>query len=190
MSRAYRVSVSESMRTLIRGSDHVCTDIELLEVLPKEQMSALLESDLLNLGFRKDGELLVRTQDRSTVTVDPKTGRVTVTTELCEDVELTNKVTGWGDEDHGNAARAQLEEKLREQAQSNLEREALSKQESLGQKATQHLEGVLRDLQKELDGVVNRVTGQALKQKAAQLGEIKSITEDADTGSLTIVLEV
>ena len=190
MSRAYRVSVSESLRKLIRGSDHVCTDIELLEVLPKEQMSALLESELLKNGFQKEGELLVRTQDKSTISVDPKTGRVTVTTELCEDVELKNKVDGWGDTDYGTEGRGKLEQSLRAQAQNNLAREASAKEEQLGQKATEHLEGVLRDLQKELDGVVNRVTGQALKQKAAQLGEIKSITEDAESGTLTIVLEV
>ena len=35
MSRAYRVSVSESLKKIIRGSDHVSTDIEMLEVLPK-----------------------------------------------------------------------------------------------------------------------------------------------------------
>ncbi|MFO0978473.1 MAG: hypothetical protein U0996_18855 [Planctomycetaceae bacterium] len=190
MSRAYRISVSESLRKLIRGSDHVCTDIELLEVLPREQMAALLESELLKSGFQKDGEVLVRSQDKSTISIDSKTGRVTVTTELCEDVELKNKVDGWGDADFGKDGRGKLEQQLREQAKSNLASQASAKEEQLGQKATEHLEGVLRDLQKELDGVVNRVTGQALKQKAAQLGEIKSITEDTETGSMTIVLEV
>ncbi len=37
---------------------------------------------------------------------------------------------------------------------------------------------------------VNRVTAEALKEKAAKLGQIKQISEDAQTGSLTIVLEV
>jgi hypothetical protein len=38
--------------------------------------------------------------------------------------------------------------------------------------------------------VVHQVTKEALKQKAAQLGAIKEITEDPKNGSMTIVVEV
>ncbi|MCA9062129.1 MAG: hypothetical protein KDA96_03700, partial [Planctomycetaceae bacterium] len=69
-------------------------------------------------------------------------------------------------------------------------KQAQSREQKLTQQATEELENVLRDLQCELDGVVNRVTAQALKQKAATLGEIKQITEDTENGSMTIVLEV
>jgi hypothetical protein len=41
-----------------------------------------------------------------------------------------------------------------------------------------------------LNQAVNRVTAEALKRKAAQIGAIKEITEDAQTGSLTIKVEV
>jgi hypothetical protein len=41
-----------------------------------------------------------------------------------------------------------------------------------------------------LDQVVNRVTAEALKRKAAQMGRIKEMTEDPQAGSLTIVVEV
>ena len=36
----------------------------------------------------------------------------------------------------------------------------------------------------------NKVTADALKVKAAQLGQIKEMTEDPQAGSLTIVVEV
>ena len=52
------------------------------------------------------------------------------------------------------------------------------------------LEAALGDISAELDQVVNRVTAEALKQKAGQLGQIKEITEDAENGSLTIKVEV
>jgi hypothetical protein len=55
---------------------------------------------------------------------------------------------------------------------------------------TDRLEGQLRDLRQELDQVVNRVTAESLKRKAAQLGQIKEMTEDPQAGSLTIVVEV
>ena len=37
---------------------------------------------------------------------------------------------------------------------------------------------------------MNRVTAEALKIKAAPMGQIKEITEDEEAGSLTIVVEV
>ena len=57
-------------------------------------------------------------------------------------------------------------------------------------RATARLESELEGLRSEFDQVVNRVTAEALKRKAAQLGQIKEITEDARDGSMTIFLEV
>ena len=190
MSRAYRISVSESLRTVVKGSDHVSTDLEMLELLPKQDMAALLAGELEGRGFRREGDVLVRQQDGVTITIDPVAGKVTVTSELCEEVDLKQEVTGWGDEDRGHSDKAKIEQHLREQAKEQLGQQAASKEEKLTQQATEHLEGVLRDLQCELDGAINRVTAQALKQKAAQMGEIKEITEDTENGSMTIVLEV
>ena len=45
-------------------------------------------------------------------------------------------------------------------------------------------------MRKELDQVVNRVTAEALKKKAAQMGRIKEVSEDKASGSLKIVVEV
>jgi hypothetical protein len=190
MSRAYRVSVSESLRKVVKGSDHISTDIEMLEVLPKEDMAILLGSELEGLGFERDGEVLVRVQDGVRISIDPVCGKVTVGAEICEEVDLQKETHGWADEDFGRSGKKKAEEQLREEAKKSLERQADAKAEKLTQQATEQLEGVLRDLQCELDGAVNRVTVQALKQKAAQIGEIKEITEDPENGSMTIVLEV
>lgn len=190
MSRAYRVSVSESERKIIRGGDHVSTCIELLEVLPREEMAAMLREALIELGFEaKDGPL-VRQAGDVTVSIDPMSGKVTVTAEISEEVDLEQKATGWGDEDYGAEGRQKVEENLRKQAEQGLKRQAAAKENKLTEKATEQLEAVLRDLQGELDGVVNKVTAAALKKKAAQLGEIKEIQEDPENGSMTIVLEV
>jgi hypothetical protein len=56
--------------------------------------------------------------------------------------------------------------------------------------ATKQLEGRLRDLRGEMDQVVSRVTIDALKERAAQLGEIEELHEDAQTGELTIKVKV
>ena len=59
-----------------------------------------------------------------------------------------------------------------------------------GYAAAWYLLGEVHRLQKELDQAVNRVTAEALKRKAAQMGQIKEMTEDPQAGSLTIVVEV
>ena len=60
MSRAYRIRVQESLRRVIRASDHVSTDLELLDILPPEQMSELLAQELQKRGFERDGQSVVK----------------------------------------------------------------------------------------------------------------------------------
>jgi hypothetical protein len=79
---------------------------------------------------------------------------------------------------------------LRKQLRGRLEADAKEKEEKLQKEVTDRLEVRLTDLRQELDQVVNRVTAEALKRKAAQLGQIKAISEDPQSGSMTIVLEV
>ncbi|HZU37610.1 MAG TPA: hypothetical protein VFA18_16945, partial [Gemmataceae bacterium] len=50
MSRSYRVSVKESARRTIRAEDRVSTGLEILEVLPPEQMAGLLRDELERRG--------------------------------------------------------------------------------------------------------------------------------------------
>ena len=106
-----------------------------------------------------------------------------------KDVALQGEREGLGYEDFGpgeKSARRQLSRELQE----DLAREAEREQDELQTAATKRLEGHLADLQKELNGAVNRVTAEALKQKAAQIGQIKEVTEDPQSGSLTIRVEV
>src|SRR5690606_18780504 len=86
MSRAYRIKVRESLSRVIRASDHVSTQLELLEILPQEAMAELLERELVSLGFERQGEVLVREQNGVIVEIDPKTGTVTARIEADQDV--------------------------------------------------------------------------------------------------------
>src|SRR3954454_24059182 len=81
MSRSYRISVRESVNRVIRAEDRVSTELEILQVLPPEQMSGLLADELQSRGFEREGGQLVRRQDGVTVSVDPDTGTVTVSSE-------------------------------------------------------------------------------------------------------------
>lgn len=79
---------------------------------------------------------------------------------------------------------------MKSQLQDDLEKKAEHERERLQSAATEELEQKLCDLQPELSEVVNKVTREALKQKANQLGTIKEISENAESGELTIKIEV
>ncbi len=189
MSRAYRVSVSESLRTVLRAQDKVTTQLELLEVLPAETMAELLARELESRGFVRDGKNLVREEKGVQVTVNSETGEVTVSAESSRETELKGTREGRAWDDMGPNAK-QVREELRKHLGQELEKQAEQKTARLQGEVTDRLEQALGDIRQELDQAVNRVTAEALKQKAATLGQIKELHEDKQTGNLTIVLEV
>jgi hypothetical protein len=60
MSRAYRIRVRESLKRILRAKDQVSTQLELLEILPAEEMAGLLAQELECRGFLRQGRALVR----------------------------------------------------------------------------------------------------------------------------------
>ena len=73
MSRAYRIRMGASNRRVFRAADCISTHLEILEVLPPEQMSELLAAELEGRGYQRKGAILVRHVDGVTVTVDVAT---------------------------------------------------------------------------------------------------------------------
>jgi len=189
MSRSYRVSVRECQNRTIRAEDHVSTQLEILEVLPPEQMAGLLADELEKRGFERDGTILTRKQNGVTITVETSTGTVTVATESSEETTVEAERTDRAYDDVGPHAKS-VRENLKKQVQKDIERKVEEKTAGLQTKVTDRLEGELNDVRQELDQAVNRVTAEALKRKAAQMGQIKEMTEDPQAGSLTIVVEV
>jgi hypothetical protein len=192
MSRAYRVRVRESTHHVIRAEDHVSTTLEMLEILPCEEMAGLLRAELIGRGFHAgaEGEALIRRGDGLTIAVDPASATVTVRAESAETVELAGERQGYADTDWGPDGKKQAESALRASLRDELKAKAERQTARAQQRATERIEGALLGLRAELDQVVNRVTAEALKRKAARLGQIKEMTEDPEAGSLTIVLEV
>jgi nucleotide-binding universal stress UspA family protein len=189
MSRAYRIKVRESLRRTLRAHDRVSTQLELLEILPAEQMAQLLAEELKRRGFEDRRGALLRTARGVTVSVDPQSGTVTVDAKGAHEAALEGEKTGRAFDDFGPDAQ-QVEKQIREQLLRDLEKQAAKASAELQAEVTDRLERELGELRRELDQAVNRVTAEALKQKAAQLGRIKELTEDPQTGSLTIVVEV
>lgn len=186
MSRAYRISIKESLSRHVQVDDGVCSQLELLPILSKERMRELLGAELTEKGFVREGDTASRKEGEGiTTTVDLLTGEVNVTVEGHTDVNLTTERTAVVD----NTLMGEREKNLREAAKQSLEREAKAEEEALRKKITEKLEDKLRGLKDELDGVVNRVTGTALKQRASELGQVEEIHEEPN-GSMTIKVRV
>jgi len=189
MSRSYRISVRESASRVIKAEDRVSTQLEILEILPPEQMSALLAAELSAHGFTPEGDEMVKEEDGVKIAVDTCSGTVTVSSEASEATKVEGELQGRAYDDVGPHA-SQVRENLKHELQKNLEKKIEDKASALQGKVTDKLEGKLGEVQGDMDKVVNKVTADALKIKAAQLGQIKQMTEDNETGSLTIVVEV
>lgn len=189
MSRSYRVSVRDCQTRIICAEDHIGTRLEILEVLPPEQMAGLLADELERRGFVRDGTRATRTHNGVTLAVETTTATVTLATESSEQTTIEAERTDRAYDDVGPHAKV-VRENLKKQLEKDIERKADEKTKSLQTKVTDRLERELNDVRQELDEVVNRVTAEALKRKAAQMGQIKEMTEDPQSGSLTIVVEV
>jgi len=190
MSRAYKIKVSQSATHVLRANDQVSTQLELLEILPCERMADLLENELKKRGFKQQGDKLIRREANGIlIEIDPADASVVVKIDSARKVALEDSLEAWTETPEGEQ---QQKEKLALGAalSQEMKRQAEAKQAELQQKVSNKLEGHLADLRKELDQAVHRVTADALKEKAAAIGQIKSMSEDAATGSLTIVLEV
>src|SRR4051794_36297710 len=92
MSRAYRirqaVRVQDSLSKDLTASDEICTELELLEILPPEQMGALLKEALRQRGFAEEDGKMVRRADGISVSIDPSTAEVTIQVEGSEQVAV------------------------------------------------------------------------------------------------------
>ena len=190
MSRAYRITVKESETRNLKAGDEICTDLEILEILPPEDMATLLKNELGKRGFaeQEDGTM-VRKDGDVTVTIDPCSGQVTVKAETADTVNQEVKRDATGFNDVGPNEK-NLRDRVKEQLKSELDRKFENEQSRLQTEATQELEKHLTELQPEISQIVNQITRDALKQKAQQMGTVTEVSEDAESGSLTIKLEV
>jgi hypothetical protein len=188
MSRAYRIAVSGSVERIVHIDDGVCSSLELLPIVSRERTSELLAAELAKRGFTQKGDSAERAmEDGVTVEVELATGTVTVRIgkELALDVK-GEKAAVLPLDPSAVAEIAEAQRDLQTKLDTWLDEKAEDQAEAARRELTKLLEGKLKDLKRELDGVVNRVTAEALKEKARSMGEIEELVEDEATGALTI----
>lgn len=182
MSRAYRVMVRGAVEKIVHIDDGVCTSLELLPILPQERTAEILAGELEQRGFKREGTIATRTEGGTTVSIDLEKGTVTIREEADLDVNVhRERGASVVSQDRMDPTRKRLQEELDDEIQKEVERQV----EDERKRTTARLEAKLKDLKKELDGISNRVTAEALKEKARTMGEIEEIVED-EAGGMTI----
>ena len=174
MSRGYRIAVPlQTARGTVTASDELCVDLDVLPILSEGEMRALIKDSLKEKGWRegKDGEMTKVLGDGATAVLD-KDGK-TVTVRL----ETTREVQGSGQTD--------------QEAKASLDARSKEAEKEAKQKATQQLARAEPALRGELDDAVQKVYIEALKKKAAQMGQVESLQETKGTdGSMEITIKV
>lgn len=183
MSKPYRIAIAETVRRHIVVEDGVETRLDLLGILPHDDMSALLEAELAKIGFEVANGLATRTDaDGVTIRVETKTRKITISMREESEVEqTTNRVFA---SDHQAPT-----EGMRKAVKAEAEAELDAVQERQRRVITEALEKKLGDVREELDRVAVVVTQEALRRRASQIGQIESIEQDA-SGSMTIRVRV
>src|SRR5438132_986014 len=150
MSRAYRISIEESLSRHVTVDDGVASKLELLPILSRERTGDLLAAELEKKGFKRDGDKAVRQEpDGITVEVSLKDGEVKVTAKGQKALELKTQRAGVAVDE----SRQGREQELRKNAQAALEAEASAEEAKLREQVTEKLGARLKDLKGELDGV-------------------------------------
>jgi hypothetical protein len=166
----------------VHVEDGICTTLELLPVLAPERTGEILGAELVGRGFTLKGGVATRQSDGVVVEIDVKTGAVSVKAEATANIAIEKEQTSSIAEEHLTQGRKAAQARVDRAAEGD----AAVAEQKAREEVTGRLERKLADLRRELDTVTARVTADALKEKARQLGEIEELSEDAETGELTI----
>ncbi|MGB1013875.1 MAG: hypothetical protein ACPG4T_07065 [Nannocystaceae bacterium] len=171
MSRGYRIRLFEAS-SVAESEDQFGMDLALLDILPAQDMVALVREELGKAGWRKtkDGGMTT-TIEGASVKLEPDGSKITVQTRE------TRRVT----------ARAASQSSAKAKAETT----ASAAKDDLAQKVTKKLMRVEPAIREQVQKVLQKVYIEALQQKAQTLGEVESIDERRDqNGELELTIKI
>lgn len=186
MSRAYRIRVAESLRRTRTVEDHVESRLGVLAILPPDRMGELVGAALAERGFTVAGGKAVLRDGAIEIEVDLATMNVVARVQGESSVDLHTEAEGSSYRENDAEATRQV----REQARARLEGMAAAKDEEVRKVLSAELEGALVKVQPVLDAAVDAALRAALRERAAQMGEVQEVHENAATGEMTIRIKV
>jgi hypothetical protein len=176
MSRGYRIRwpqpVWHSASEKIESEDGISMDVGILEILPEAEMLALLREQLAGAGWTEAGDGAMRATIAG-VDVELSADGKTVTAKATAKREVSVRTTNQGE----------LEGRLAKQgdkARRELSREVAAK-----------VVGAEAEVREAVQSALQRVYVDALKRKAASMGDIESIHEgQGEGGELELTIKV
>ena len=169
--------------------DGVQTKLELLAILPRDELGEILASELEKEGFSRDGQHMERTDEEGVrVRVDLETGAVTVDASEERELNLEAERSGVVWEELLEQARAAMTEEANQELvqQADIEERALREGSSIASWSA----GWRVQKKTSTRPLIAPPPKGPLNAEFAQLGEIQEIHEDAESGGLTIRVKV
>lgn len=176
MSRGYRIRwaqpVWHNASTTVESGDAISMDVGILEILPESEMLALLRERLAGAGWTKDDDGTMRTTISGvdvTLAADGRTVTASATASQGVEVRTTQQ--------------AELNERLA--------RASEGAKQQLTEKVAKQIIGAEAEIREKVQGALQRVYVEALRRKAASMGEIESVLEGVgEDGELELTIKV
>lgn len=185
MSRAYQVRVAHSLTHHVHVEDGIEAKLDLLGIVAPGRMAQLLGDELGTRGFEVENGVAVRVDGDTRIEVELLTGTVRVVLTAEAEVALAAERTSRTYEERA----ATEQQRLADEVRAELARRAAEADEAARKVLSEKLEKVLVEVKPELDAAVDAVTRAALRERAAQLGQIMEVTEN-EAGEMTIRVRV
>ncbi|MEW5743568.1 MAG: hypothetical protein AB1938_31945 [Myxococcota bacterium] len=176
--------------------DHLEVEVRLLPVLGEERLGEVLREELEARGWvrRADGAL---TKDfgEATATLEAESSTVRLEVRGSRDVsvaaEARGRVRTRDDAATREATEADIEAAAAAKADGKLAVAAEGARREVVRENIEKLLEVQDDLRADVDAATSATTRRALKERAAQLGAIESVSEQrGDDGSLEVTIRV
>jgi hypothetical protein len=185
MSQSYRVNFP--VKAAVCQDDEAKISVDVQNILPKGDMEALLRGQIESKGYERqaDGSYKKTSTNEEGVTVD-----VSINKELTEvsvkanaTIEVNEEIEARGYDD----VRGSIERSRKEQEQALLDR----KNKELASKVSKAIEGEAATTTREVQDMLQGVYGEALKQKAKNMGEVMEQHEGSnERGDYELVIKV
>jgi hypothetical protein len=186
MSQTYKLELAE-VEVVASGCDSITTKLSSLSVLPEAEMRECLKNVLAESGYSpvEGGGLVSRNVDGCRVEIDPDSlaVRVTVEREVAKDEVVKVMVPR-------NLADQKRDRERSEKIAKAVEEKKQQLSEEATREATAELAKALPLARREIDAVNHRWLSEALKRKAAQIGEVQRVEQNDAERTLTISIKI
>ncbi|MEM7385571.1 MAG: hypothetical protein AAF514_11560 [Verrucomicrobiota bacterium] len=194
MSQCYHIELKTAVNRLVKGEDSVSYPIELSEILPKDEMVALLREQLKQAGWKStnEEETVFETEGPAGETLTISLDSMELTAALATEKEVEAEASATGRSEAGTEA-------ARQQAQRLLKEEASVLGDQIEDAGTKELQHQIREQlaeseearQRIMNELLQGVYAESLKRKAGQLGDIMEISESTgEDGNYELTIRV